>query len=84
MLKLPTNQEIKRAAEQWSKDGLAPLGFVIDDNRCLTGPLEHIKNSIEAGQVDLATGLKSIMVLSLNLGIRIGENRRDAASQTGL
>jgi hypothetical protein len=82
MLKLPTNQEIDKAGAESILDGPVPLAAIVDGCRSLYIPLLHSEEEVNSGNCDLFTTLKAMLVLGLNIGIRIGENR--VASQKGL
>ncbi len=77
-MKLPTPQEFALAAESYMKDPPVPMAGCVDRSEDMSGVLAHIRRQIHlAGtEQEFLDYTKSLLVVGLNIGIRIGEARR--------
>jgi hypothetical protein len=74
-VKIPTFDEVNRSGTQMTEDGPQPLASLVDKHPGLHDVISGVANDCNAPKTDEYTRLKTIFVLGLNLGIRIGENR---------
>lgn len=72
-MKLPTNAEIECAYEEYGKEPPQAMAACIDRSPILKYNLEMFTRAF-GGNPKLA--VKSAMVAALQIGIRIGQNRR--------
>ena len=79
-MKLPTNEEIDQAYDDWSRDGLQPMAGCIDRHEGLAFFLTHAVKNHSKGEVGTDTAIKTALVTGLHIGIRIGENRGKKAN----
>lgn len=74
-MKLPTREEILLAGAMYEDDGPQPMAAVVDNDRMLPPMLREMA-AVIPDYADRYFILKCGLVLGLNIGIRIGENRR--------
>ena len=76
-MKLPNDAELYAAKERYGKDGPQPLAEVIDQNEWLSTYVDMLAGMLigEHPLLSQQDALKTMLVLGLNLGIRIGEAR---------
>jgi hypothetical protein len=77
----PTLEEVDRAGEKVLTDGPIALAWLVDSHPGLHGVISEMVDTVSRSSPSrLYTVLKTVFVLGLNFGIRIGEARGERVS----